>query len=115
MVTHNPLFFLEKRGDNDLSIEGYVALDRNMGPGYNTLLLRLIPRDLISAFAHRHFHTLPSLFSRPALSNYYPNACMPSRKAVCSNFMMVFGMTQSGNEPNAREVDTLTNKQFTMR
>ena len=27
-------------------IEGHVALDKNPGPGYNTLLLRLIPGDL---------------------------------------------------------------------
>ena len=27
------------------SIEGHVALDRNSGPGYDTLLLRLIPGD----------------------------------------------------------------------
>ena len=26
--------------------EGHVALDRNPGPGYDTLLLRMIPRDL---------------------------------------------------------------------
>ena len=29
--------------------EGNVALDRNPGPGYNILLLRLIPEDLLSA------------------------------------------------------------------
>ena len=32
--------------------EGHVALDRNPGPGYNTLLLRLIPGDLLSACPH---------------------------------------------------------------
>ena len=41
--------------------EGHVALDRNPGPGYDTLLLRMIPGDLISAFPHRQFHTLPGL------------------------------------------------------
>ena len=48
---------------------------RNPGPGYDTLLLRLIPGDLLSAFPHRQFHTLPGLLdSRAALSNSYPNA-----------------------------------------
>ena len=35
--------------------EGHVALDRNPGPGDNTLLLRMIPGDLSSAFPHRQF------------------------------------------------------------
>ena len=38
--------------------EGHVALDRNPGPGYDTLLLQMIPGDLLSAFPHRQFHTL---------------------------------------------------------
>ena len=55
--------------------EGHVALDRNSGPGYDTLLLRLIAGDLLSAFPHRQFHTLPGfLDSRAALPNSYPNA-----------------------------------------
>ena len=55
--------------------EGHVALDRNPGPVYDTLLLRLIPGDLLSAFPHRQFHTLPSLLeSRAAMPNSYPNA-----------------------------------------
>ena len=33
-----------------MGIGGRVALDRNQGPGYNTLLLRLIPGDLLSAW-----------------------------------------------------------------
>ena len=38
--------------------EGHVVLDRNPGPGYDTLLLRMIPGDLLSAFPHRQFqHT----------------------------------------------------------
>ena len=50
-------------------------LDRNPGPGYDTLLLRLIPGDLLSACPHRQLHTLPALLdSRAALSNTYPNA-----------------------------------------
>ena len=55
--------------------EGHVALDRNPGTGYITLLLRMIPGDLLSAWPHRQFHTLPSLLdSRAALLNSYPNA-----------------------------------------
>ena len=47
--------------------EGHVALD--------TLLLRLIPGDLLSAFPHRQFHTLPGLLdSWTALPNSNPNA-----------------------------------------
>ena len=41
--------------------EGHVALDRNPTPGYDTLLLRMIPGDLLSAFPHRQFNTLPGL------------------------------------------------------
>ena len=56
-------------------MEGHVALDRNPGPGYNTLLLRLIPEDLLSACPHRQFHTLPGLLdSQAALSISYPSA-----------------------------------------
>ena len=52
--------------------EGHVALDRNPGPGYDTLLLRLIPGDLLSVCPHKQFHTLPGLLdSRVALSNSY--------------------------------------------
>ena len=41
-------------------IEGHVALDRNLGPGYNTLLLQLIPGDLLSACPHRQFTHYPA-------------------------------------------------------
>ena len=35
----------------------------------------MIPGDLLSAFPHRQFHTLPGLLdSRAALPNSYPNA-----------------------------------------
>ena len=47
----------------------HVALDRNLGPGYNTLLLRMILGDLLSAC----LHTLPSLLdSRAALPDSQP-------------------------------------------
>ena len=52
-----------------------VALDRNPGPGYDTLLLRMIVGDLLSAFPHRQFQTLPGLLdSWDALPNSNPNA-----------------------------------------
>ena len=55
--------------------EGHVALDRNPGPGYDTLLLRMIPGDLLSACPDRQFHTLAGLLDRrAALSDSYPNA-----------------------------------------
>ena len=38
----------------------------------------MIPGDLLSAFPHRQFHTLPGLLdSWAALSNSNPNACVP--------------------------------------
>ena len=38
----------------------------------------MIPGDLLSAFPHRQFHTLPGLLdSWAALPNSYPNVCMP--------------------------------------
>ena len=38
----------------------------------------MIPGDLLSAFSHRQFHTLPGLLdSWAALPNSNPNACMP--------------------------------------
>ena len=79
----------------------HVALDENLGPGYNTLLLLLIPGDLYSVCPHGQFNT-PSglLHSRVALPNScYPNACIPSRETVCIISMMVFGMTQMWHEP----------------
>ena len=66
--------------------EGHVALDRNPGPGYNTLLLWLIP-DLLSACPHRQFHTLPGLLdSWAALPNSNPNACMPMQGGSLHHF-----------------------------
>ena len=55
--------------------QGHVAIDRNPGPGYNTLLLRMIPGDILSACPHRQFYTLPGLLdNRAALPNSNPNA-----------------------------------------
>ena len=68
LVWFNPLYCF-------FGSEGHVALDRNPGTGYDTLLLRMIPGDLLSAFPHRQFHTLPGLLdSWAALPNSYPNA-----------------------------------------
>ena len=67
--------------------EGHVALDRNPGPGYDTLLLRRITGDLLSAFLHRQFHTLPGLLdSWAALPNSYPNAYMPMQGGSLYHF-----------------------------
>ena len=101
----DPTCFVESPIQQILS-EHHVALDRNQGPGYNTLLLTLlIPGDLLSACPHRQFHTLPSLLdSRAVLSNSYPNTCVQCREAVCTIFMMVFGMTLPGQEPTTYRV-----------
>ena len=67
--------------------EGHVALDRNPGPGYDILLLRMIPGDILSACPHRQFHTLPSLLdSWAALPNSNPNACMPMQGGSLYHF-----------------------------
>ena len=65
----------------------FLALDRNPGPGYDTLLLRMIPGDLLNAFPHRQFHTLPGLLdSWAALPNSNPNACMPMQGGSLYHF-----------------------------
>ena len=75
-------------------IKGHVELDRYPGQEYNTLFLQYILGNLLSACPDRQFHTLHDLLdSQTALPNSYPNACVPSRMAVCTIFMMVFGMT----------------------
>ena len=48
-------------------IEGHAALDRNQGPQYGTLLLRLIPRDRSSSCPQRQFHTKPGLLNSQAV------------------------------------------------
>ena len=66
------------------------SIDRNPGPGYDTLLLRLIPGDLLSACPHRQFHTLPSLLdSQAALPNSYPNTLLAMQGAFCTICIMV--------------------------
>ena len=47
----------------------------------------MIPGDLLSAFPHRQFHTLPRLLdSWAALPNSYPNACMPMQGGSLYHF-----------------------------
>ena len=77
----------------------HVALDRNPGPGYNTLLLRMIS-DLLSTCPHRQFHTLTGLLdSRAALSNSFPNACVPMQGGSLYHFYDGLGMTRPEREP----------------
>ena len=47
----------------------------------------MIPRDLLSAFPHRQFHTLPGLLdSWAALPNSNPNACVPMQGGSLYHF-----------------------------
>ena len=47
----------------------------------------MIPGDLLSAFPHRQFHTLPGLLdSWAALPNSYPNAYMPMQGGSLYHF-----------------------------
>ena len=47
----------------------------------------MIPGDLLSAYSHRQFHTLPGLLdSWAALPNSYPNACMPMQGGSLYHF-----------------------------
>ena len=47
----------------------------------------MIPGDLLSAFPHRQFHTLPGLLDiRAALPNSYPNACVPMQGGSLYHF-----------------------------
>ena len=47
----------------------------------------MIPGDLLSAFLHRQFHTLPGLLdSWAALPNSNPNACMPMQGGSLYHF-----------------------------
>ena len=67
MVERNAHHIINSVSDYDLSIrvlflhQSHVALDRNLEPGYNALLLQLIPGDLSSACPDRQFYILPGL------------------------------------------------------
>ena len=85
-------------------MKGYVALDINLGLGYNTLIWWLILWDLLSGCPHKQFNTLPDLLdSGAALSHSYPNACMPCKEKICTNFIM-------NPRPTAWEADMWTTK-----
>ena len=87
VTLHSRAFSLVKSIIVLFGSEGHVALDRNLGPGYDTLLLQMIPGDLLSAFPHRQFHTLPGLLdSWAALQNSNPNACMPMQGGSLYHF-----------------------------
>ena len=91
-----------------IRLEGHVALDRNLGPGYDTLMID--PGGLLSP--RRQFHTLPGLFDiRASLSNPFPKTLRTMQGASCTIFMMVFGITRPGGELTTYcEADTLTTK-----
>ena len=65
-----------------------VALDRYPGPGYTTLLLRLILGYHLTACPHRQFHTLPG----------HLDSCMCEGGSLYRYFMMVFGITRPWRE-----------------
>ena len=82
------IFATDRKIDESIRMLWHRTLNRDPGLGYNTLLLRLIPEDLLSACPHIQFHTLPYLSDiLVALSNYYPNASVPSSEAVCTIFI----------------------------
>ena len=70
----------------------------------------MIPGDLLSAFPHRQFYTLPGLLdSWAALPNYNPNACMPMQGGSLYHFYVKYVDANldapdnaiSGNEPSS--------------
>ena len=49
----------------------------------------MIPGDLLSAFPHRQFHTIPGFFdswAQAALPNSNPNACVPMQGGSLHHF-----------------------------
>ena len=89
--------------------EGHVALDRNPGPGYDTLLLRMIQGDLLSAFPHRQFHTLPGLLdSWAALPNSNPNALRAMQGGSLYHFYdgLWYDPAEANSRPTVREAGT---------
>ena len=73
----------------------------------------MIPGDLLSAFPHRQFHTLPGLLdSWAALPNFNPNACMPMQGGSLYHFYdgLWYDPAESyeaNSRPTVREADTL--------
>ena len=63
----------------------------------------MIPGNILSAFPHRQFHTLPGLLdSWAALPNSYPNTCMP----IQGGFVPFYD-GEANSRPTVREADTL--------
>ena len=94
-----------------LVLEGHAALDRNLVPGYHTLLLRLVSGDIYSVpiYISTHYSAIYTV-----MLNLNPNTCLVSRETFGTIFLMVIGMTRPGANPNPtfREVDNLTTKPF---
>ena len=66
----------------------YVALDRIPGPGYNTLLWRLIARHPIDSSTNYQAFKTPT----------FDNAWVPSKGGSLFHFMTVFGLMRAGCE-----------------
>ena len=65
--------------------------------GYDTLLLRMIPGDLLSACPHRQIHILPNLLdSRAALPNSNPNALRAMQGGTLYHFYDVLWYDPAG-------------------
>ena len=86
-VQNSTVNCLNHQFESFFGIESHVALDRNLGPGYNTLLLQLNPGEINCACPHGQFHTqfLPALntVGLHCQTLTPDNACIPCRKAVC--------------------------------
>ena len=68
----------------------------------------MIPGDLLSAFPHRQFQTLPGLLdSWAALPNSNPNACMPMQGGSLYHFYDGLWYGPANSRPTVREADTL--------
>ena len=71
----------------------------------------MIPGDLLSAFPHRQFHTLPGLLdSWAALPNSNPNACVPMQGGSLYHFydgLWYDPAERRNSRPTVREADTL--------
>ena len=79
----------------------------------------MILGDLLSACPHRQFHILPGLLdSRAALSNSYPNACVPMQGGTLYHFYDGLWNDSAGMRTHdlatVREADTLTTKSARM-
>ena len=83
-----------------LDIEGHATLDRNPEPGYNTLFYDSSKDNFIVHFTKLELHTLSGLFlSQARLPDNHSITCIQSREAVCTIFMVIFGMFRPEHEP----------------